>query len=223
MNLLAIDTSGPVAGCAVMLDGRVTCLIELNQGLTHSETLMPAVDRALTASGLSVNIYGSDLDKLQSIARTVADVEQVCEHRIAALEEARERIRHTPLAAEHSHEGPQAISVEREPVAHGRLAEGKHGHATAAALEDVHASLLAERDTDRADLVLLLEPCDLDHLSCMHAPSLSALYANKCTICTGQQSSPERSRPRVRRGRDSPDRVAAMRYASGVMTSTPPM
>ncbi len=64
MNLLAIDTSGPVAGCAVMLDGRVTCLIELNQGLTHSETLMPAVDRALTASGVSCR----DIDCFVAVA-----------------------------------------------------------------------------------------------------------------------------------------------------------
>ena len=44
MNILAIDTSGPVAGCAVMRDGVVTRLVEMNAGLTHSETIMPAVD-----------------------------------------------------------------------------------------------------------------------------------------------------------------------------------
>ena len=53
MNILAIDTSGPVASCAVMKDGSVTHLIAMNQGLTHSETIMPAVDEALTASGLT--------------------------------------------------------------------------------------------------------------------------------------------------------------------------
>lgn len=53
MNILAIDTSGPVASCAVMKDGRVTHLIAMNQGLTHSETIMPAVDEALSASGLT--------------------------------------------------------------------------------------------------------------------------------------------------------------------------
>lgn len=64
MKLLAIDTSGPVAGCAVMDDGKVTCLIEMNQGLTHSETIMPAVDEALSASNLTC----ADMDCFVSVA-----------------------------------------------------------------------------------------------------------------------------------------------------------
>ena len=46
MNILSIDTSGPVAGCAVMRDGKISQMIAMNQGLTHSETIMPAVDYA---------------------------------------------------------------------------------------------------------------------------------------------------------------------------------
>ena len=53
MNILAIDTSGPVAGCCVLSDGKVVHLIEMEHGLTHSETIMTAVDQALSASGLS--------------------------------------------------------------------------------------------------------------------------------------------------------------------------
>ena len=64
MKLLAIDTSGPVAGCAVMDDGKVTCLIEMNRGLTHSETIMPAVDEALNASRLTC----ADIDCFVSVA-----------------------------------------------------------------------------------------------------------------------------------------------------------
>lgn len=52
MNILAIDTSGPVAGCCVMAGGKIAQLIEMDCGLTHSETIMPAVDRALEAAGL---------------------------------------------------------------------------------------------------------------------------------------------------------------------------
>ena len=52
MNILAIDTSGPVAGCCEMVDGKIRHLIEMNHGLTHSETIMPAVDAALEASAL---------------------------------------------------------------------------------------------------------------------------------------------------------------------------
>ncbi|MGN0803185.1 MAG: tRNA (adenosine(37)-N6)-threonylcarbamoyltransferase complex dimerization subunit type 1 TsaB [Candidatus Faecivicinus sp.] len=52
MNILAIDTSGPVAGCAVMIDGRVVHSIALSHGLTHSETIMPAVEEAMEGSGI---------------------------------------------------------------------------------------------------------------------------------------------------------------------------
>lgn len=53
MNILAIDTSGPVASCAVLKDDSVIHLIAMNQGLTHSETIMPAVDAAMSAAGLN--------------------------------------------------------------------------------------------------------------------------------------------------------------------------
>ena len=64
MNILAIDTSGPVAGCAVMADGKVTYQVTMNRGLTHSETIMPAVDQALTASGLNCG----DIDVFAAVA-----------------------------------------------------------------------------------------------------------------------------------------------------------
>ena len=51
-TVLAIDTSGPVAGCAVLAGGRIVHLTAMNHGLTHSETIMPAVDEALSAAGL---------------------------------------------------------------------------------------------------------------------------------------------------------------------------
>lgn len=53
MNILSIDTSGPVAGCCVMTDGRVAHLIAMEHGNTHSETIMVAVDQALSASNLT--------------------------------------------------------------------------------------------------------------------------------------------------------------------------
>ena len=64
MNILAIDTSGPVASCAVMQDGAVVHLIAMNQGLTHSETIMPAVDAAMSAAGLSC----TDIDCFAAVA-----------------------------------------------------------------------------------------------------------------------------------------------------------
>ena len=64
MNILAIDTSGPVAGCAVMTDGRIVHSISLNHGLTHSETVMPAMEEALSASGLRC----ADMDVFAAVA-----------------------------------------------------------------------------------------------------------------------------------------------------------
>lgn len=64
MNLLAIDTSGPVASCAVMADGVVRQLIAMERGLTHSETIMPAVDAALSGSGLTC----ADMDAFVAVA-----------------------------------------------------------------------------------------------------------------------------------------------------------
>ena len=53
MNIVAIDTSGPLASCAVLKNGAVAHMIVMNQGLTHSETIMPALDDCMRASGLS--------------------------------------------------------------------------------------------------------------------------------------------------------------------------
>ena len=53
MRIVGIDASGPVASCAVLVDGEVVQLIAMNQGLTHSETIMPALDACMSAAGLS--------------------------------------------------------------------------------------------------------------------------------------------------------------------------
>ena len=64
LKLLAIDTSGPAVSCAVTLEGRVACLIAMNRALTHSETIMPAVDRALEAAGIACG----DVDGFVAVA-----------------------------------------------------------------------------------------------------------------------------------------------------------
>ena len=64
MNLLAIDTSGPAASVAVMSEGRIICSIAMQRGLTHSETIMPAVDAALSAADLSCR----DIDAFAAVA-----------------------------------------------------------------------------------------------------------------------------------------------------------
>lgn len=64
MNIVAIDTSGPAASCAVMKDGQIAHAVFLNQGLTHSETIMPALDSAMRASGLTC----ADVDCFAAVA-----------------------------------------------------------------------------------------------------------------------------------------------------------
>lgn len=61
MNLLAIDTAGKTAAVAVLRDTTLLYEVNLNNGLTHSETLMPMVDTALKACGLTpadIDVYG---------------------------------------------------------------------------------------------------------------------------------------------------------------------
>lgn len=64
ITVLAIDTSGPVAGCALLTEGRIAHLTVMNHGLTHSETIMPAVDAALSAAGLGCR----DVDVFAAVA-----------------------------------------------------------------------------------------------------------------------------------------------------------
>ena len=63
-TVLAIDTSGPVAGCAMLAGGKIVHLAAMNHGLTHSETIMPAVDEALSAAGLRCG----DVDVFAAVA-----------------------------------------------------------------------------------------------------------------------------------------------------------
>ena len=63
-TVLAVDTSGPVAGCAVLAGGRIVHLTAMNHGLTHSETIMPAVDAALEGAGLRCE----DVDVFAAVA-----------------------------------------------------------------------------------------------------------------------------------------------------------
>ena len=64
LNIVAIDTSGSTASCAVMRDGEIIHSVFLNQGLTHSETIMPALDEAMT----SAQIDCSQVDAFAAVA-----------------------------------------------------------------------------------------------------------------------------------------------------------
>ena len=60
MKLLAVDTAGKSCAVAVLRDDTLLYEAQCNNGLTHSETLLPMIDTALHAAGLTV----ADLDVL---------------------------------------------------------------------------------------------------------------------------------------------------------------
>lgn len=64
MKILALDTSGPVAGAALMEDGVITHEVMASHGLTHSQTAMPMVDQCLSAAGLAAR----DIDLFAAVA-----------------------------------------------------------------------------------------------------------------------------------------------------------
>lgn len=60
MKILAVDTSGPVCGVALLIDGKV-CYESMTQNkLTHSVNLLPMIDAAVTASGITLQ----ELDRI---------------------------------------------------------------------------------------------------------------------------------------------------------------
>lgn len=55
MILLAIDTSGPVCGVALMQDGQVRYEAMARNKFTHSESMMPMVEEAFEKTGLTLD------------------------------------------------------------------------------------------------------------------------------------------------------------------------
>lgn len=54
MNILAVDTSGPVAGVAILRDGALAYEAAAVNRLTHSVNLMPMIEEALTRASLDI-------------------------------------------------------------------------------------------------------------------------------------------------------------------------
>lgn len=63
LKLLAIDTSGPVCGVAILVDGAVAYEAATVNKMTHSVNLLPMIDAALTATGLTL----MDMDRLACV------------------------------------------------------------------------------------------------------------------------------------------------------------
>lgn len=54
MNILSITTSSPICGVAILKDGKLEKEINLNNGLTHSETLMPTIKQILNQTNMNL-------------------------------------------------------------------------------------------------------------------------------------------------------------------------
>ena len=63
MTVLAIDTSGPVCGVAILQDQKVLAEYTVQNQLTHSVNLMPMIDEQLRLSGLRL----ADVDRLACV------------------------------------------------------------------------------------------------------------------------------------------------------------
>ncbi len=60
MKLLLIDTSGPVCGVAILADGVIRYECAVQNKLTHSVNLLPMIDSAFQAAGMTIQ----DMDRL---------------------------------------------------------------------------------------------------------------------------------------------------------------
>ena len=61
MNILAVDTAGKSAAVAILRDDTLLYETQCNNGMTHSETLMPLVDHCLKLCGLTcadIDLFG---------------------------------------------------------------------------------------------------------------------------------------------------------------------
>ena len=56
MKILGIDTSAKTSSVGIVEDGKVVDEVFVNEGLTHSETIMPMIDKLLKQNNISVMI-----------------------------------------------------------------------------------------------------------------------------------------------------------------------
>ena len=64
LKILAIDTSGPVCGVAVMKDGAIVCEASAINKMTHSVNLLPMIDMAMQSAGLTI----AELDRIAVVS-----------------------------------------------------------------------------------------------------------------------------------------------------------
>ena len=57
MKLLAIETSGKMCGACILENNKIIDTLELNNGLTHSESLMPLIEELLKKNNLKISDF----------------------------------------------------------------------------------------------------------------------------------------------------------------------
>lgn len=57
MKLLAIETSGKLCGACILENSKIIDKLELNNGLTHSESLMPLIQELLEKNSLKISDF----------------------------------------------------------------------------------------------------------------------------------------------------------------------
>ena len=55
MKILSIDTSSNICGVSILEDTKLLCNLDIDTGRTHSENLMPMIDKAFTQTSLKIN------------------------------------------------------------------------------------------------------------------------------------------------------------------------
>ena len=63
LKLLAIDTSGPVCGVAILTEGAIVYECAVTNRMTHSVNLLPMIDMAFQSTGLTIQ----DMDRLACV------------------------------------------------------------------------------------------------------------------------------------------------------------
>ena len=64
LKILAIDTSGPVCGVAVMKDGAIVYEASAINKMTHSVNLLPMIDTAMQSAGMTI----AELDRIAVVS-----------------------------------------------------------------------------------------------------------------------------------------------------------
>ena len=62
LKILTIETSGKMCGVSILEDKNLIEKIEINNGLTHSESLMPIINELFKKTNIKLNDINNDIN-----------------------------------------------------------------------------------------------------------------------------------------------------------------